>query len=100
MGTPGNFVNKSLGDCDAVEAGAAAAVEELRDASVTVSGTFVGTVAVQISHDGTEYVNAAAAVTAPAVITIPVCKSVRLNCTAFTSGVIKGRVGGVNPQLR
>lgn len=60
-----------------------------------VGGTFVGTVAVQVSNDGVTWVALGAAVTAPATTVQLDCpfKFARLNCTAYTSGTIVGQLG-------
>lgn len=89
------FVGRATANVTSQAASAAVDISDLENCTVTVTGTFVGTVAVEYSHDGTEFVAAAAALTTPGTVTLPVkCKSVRLNCTAFTSGTMRGRIGG------
>lgn len=93
------FVSRSLPNVTAVAAGAAVDISDLENATVTLTGFGTATVAVQYSNDGVEFVNAAAALTAVGSVTLPVmCKAVRLNCTAFTSGPILGRIGGRDPN--
>lgn len=74
-------------------------VQDLENVEVSVSGTFVATVSVEFTFDGTNYAPAAAALTAPGRVALPVrCRGWRLNCTAFTSGSIVGRSGGRDPN--
>lgn len=59
-----------------------------------VNGTFVATVQPEASADGVTFAPIGAALTAPAVVSIPAtAKKVRLDCTAFTSGTIESQVG-------
>ena len=59
-----------------------------------INGTWVGTVQPQASADGTNFNNVGAALTAPAIVSMPAgAKSVQLECTAFTSGTITSQVG-------
>lgn len=63
-----------------------------------VGGTFVGTVACEVSYDpeavSPTWVNFATALTAPGTFKVDVpVKAVRLRCTAFTSGTIVGGLG-------
>lgn len=57
---------------------------------VQISGTFVGTVKVEVSNNGTDWTQYGSDVTAPGVVevTIP-CEQVRARCSAYTSGTIK-----------
>lgn len=75
----------------------------LRPFNVFISGTFVGTVELQRSYDGTNYttvtppeLNAVAAFTYPTTFYIvepdPACLY-QLNVTEWTSGTINGRMG-------
>lgn len=84
--------SEALGSLTSAVAGTGVPCGVLGDAGgATISGTFVGTVAIEISADGTNYVAAAAALTAPGFVAIPRwAKKVRMNCTAYTSGTIVG----------
>lgn len=63
----------------------------------TVSGTFVGTVQIEISVDGTNFAITGSALTAPGSVAIPqAARKVRSNCTAWTSGTITAVAGWVN----
>lgn len=86
----------------ATGAGTAVDVSHLEKVTVTLVGTFVGTYALQISQDGTNWVNAvtdgnaAASATAPAawVLANTSAKFMRINCSAFTSGQGVALYGG------
>lgn len=90
-----NFL--SLGSLDEVAAGTAVSVAHLESWAAMIHGTFVGTASVQISFDGTNWINHPTFTdkTAPMVAagTMRV-KQVRLNCTAYTSGDIAATVSG------
>lgn len=93
----GKYDNRALGECDAVEVGTAAGVEDLEELHVMVYGTFVGTYDLEVSMDGTNFVQHPThnGLTAPAILAVGMpCKSVRLNCTAFTSGTISAEAAG------
>ena len=80
-----------------VTTNAAIDVSNSENSSYWVCGTFVGTVKLQVSPDGTNWVDSGSAVTAPAIIAIPrAAKFARLNCTAWTSGSIEGFVTTVD----
>lgn len=90
----GRLQQGTLGDFTAVAVGTAVDISKLEDSQALVLGTFVGTVAIEISTDGgTTWVPFDTA-TAPKVVTLPDVGKVRANCTAFTSGTIKVRYGG------
>lgn len=82
------------GGFDAVEVGVAVEVSDYDTVGCFVGGTFVGTVQIEVSFDGTNWAAYGAALTAPGTvaITIPV-KQVRANCTAYTSGLAVAYVG-------
>jgi hypothetical protein len=94
------YVSKSLGSRAAVESGTPVDVSDLSpNFSVIVSGTFTATCHVEISHDGTNFLQHGSNVTAPALVTgIPKCKSIRLRCSSYTSGTAVGVVGGEDPN--
>ncbi len=57
---------------------------------VQISGTFVGTVQVEVSNNGTDWSPYGTALTAPGVVEVTQpCEQVRARCTAYTSGTIK-----------
>ncbi len=74
----------------ATGAGSAATVNAPGKArAFVVTGTFVGTVAVQVSMDNTNWFTLGAALTAPGIIeSVGPWKYVRGNVTAYTSGAI------------
>ena len=79
--------------------GAGSTVEPLVDADhqidnlpVQVFGTFVGTVAIEVSLDGTTW-HAYASKTAAEAFTVPYFPYVRANVTAYTSGSISAKIG-------
>lgn len=60
------------------------------DFDMYVQGTFVGTVQLEISADGTNYVPEGTAVTVPDRIAIPnSAQFARIDVTAYTSGTIE-----------
>ena len=63
-----------------------------RKISYQVSGSFVGTVALQGSLDGVSWLNAAAALTAPGIGTIDWFPFIRANVSAYTSGSITVKI--------
>lgn len=97
----GKFRGASLGSLTAVSNGTGVSILDLDKAAVNVSGTFVGTWAVQVSFDGgTTYVNHTTGTTAQTVtITDALAGHVRLICSAYTSGTIVGYLGGRNLAL-
>lgn len=57
--------------------------------SVQVSGVFVGTVQLEYSNDGVNFLISGAAISAAAIQNLTInAQFVRVNCTAFTSGTI------------
>lgn len=88
----------SLGDHTAVATGTAVDVSHCDELAVLISGTFVGTVKVEISADGTNWAEYDSK-TAPAVVAVTVpCKQVRTRCSAFTSGTIVTTYGARNTE--
>lgn len=91
----GSHKGGALGSHAAVEVDAAVDVSSLSDVVVQVSGTFVGTVQIEVSQDGTNFAQFGANQTAPGIleITIP-CKQIRSRCSAYTSGTAVTTYGG------
>jgi hypothetical protein len=77
------------GGFDAVETGVAREVATVDNPfSVMVSGTFVATILIEVSPDGTNWAPFGAGVTAPGTVKVDIpCKQVRARCSAFTSGL-------------
>jgi len=92
----------ALGALTAIAVGTGKDISDGETADVWVSGTFVGTVLVQASPDGTNWVTVAnGSLTAPGVVPIPTsAKQVRINCTAYTSGTITGTAALRDAELR
>jgi hypothetical protein len=90
-------------DMDDVEVTTAVEVSHLDDVAVVVGGTFSATWKLQVSPDGTLWVDHATITGKTAAfagtVGYPV-KQVRLSCTAFSSGTIEGFATGVNPELK
>lgn len=86
------------GGFDAVETGVAREVGHLDNPfTVMVSGTFVATILIELSMDGTSWAAFGSAITAPGVVSVNVpCKQVRARCSAFTSGLAVAWLGGKN----
>lgn len=64
---------------------------------VLVSGTFVATIKIEVSNDGTNWAQFGADVTAPGTVKVDIpVKQVRARCSAFTSGTARCDVGAVN----
>lgn len=67
---------------------------------IAVGGTFVGTVLVEISFDSDAaaptWIAFGSAITTPSTVKLDIpVKSVRLRCSAFTSGTIVGGIGAL-----
>lgn len=77
--------------------GATTDISDLDEAWVAITGTFVGTVQVQISMDGGTTWSVFQSITTAVVSNqLPACKRVRAVCSAFTSGTILASVSGRN----
>lgn len=77
-------------------------VSDLSNVVVTYLGTWVGTVAVQISQDGVYWTTPTNMTPANAIghYDVPVgVRFVRVNCTAYTSGAIQASLTGEEMQL-
>ena len=71
----------------AVEAGRAENVFRFRDKTVQVHGTFVATLQIEGSIDGSEYFPLGAALSAPGALRVPeTLEFLRVRTTAYTSG--------------
>lgn len=85
----------SLGSFTGTTTGTARRIEDMDEAYVMVSGTFVGTLLVEVSFDGGTTFVTFASLTAPGLTAkLPPCKHVRTRCSAFTSGTIDTNIGG------
>lgn len=79
--------------------GRAENVFRFRDKYVQVHGTFVGTVQVEGTIDGSEYFAIGSPTTAPAVVPVPeTVEFLRVRTTAFTSGEPKATLGGFDER--
>lgn len=96
----------SLGDFVGVATGAEQQVSDLEGLMVSVSGTFVGTLNIEISFDGVSWVVLQSLTVpglvptaggAPGVGIFPPCQAIRADCPAWTSGTIEVRWGARRP---
>ena len=87
-----NRKNRAQGSVTATGTICTVDLDGFKDLSHAVGGTFVGTVQVQVSNDGTTWAPLVASITAPAAAIVQGCgfKLARLQCTAYTSGTIVG----------
>jgi len=89
------FQSRAAADLTGTGQNAGVEVSDMESGFYWVVGTFVGTVQVQVSPDGTNWVNEGSALTVPGKIAMPAgTKQMRADCTAFTSGTIEGVVTG------
>ena len=97
----GKQINRALADVGSATNNAGINVSDLDACAMYVQGTFVGTVQLQISSDGSTYVNEGSAVTVPDRIAIPAdAKFTRIDVTAWTSGTIESVVSGRDNDLK
>ena len=83
----------------AVDVGKAEQVFRFRDKHVQVHGTFVATLQVEASIDGSDYFNVGAAVATPGVVPVPeTVEFVRVRTTAYVSGEPKAVLGGFDER--
>ncbi|MBI3184632.1 MAG: hypothetical protein HYZ28_21050 [Myxococcales bacterium] len=83
----------------AVEAGRAEQVFRFRDKYVQIHGTFVATVQVEGSIDGSDYFAVGAAQSAPGVVPVPeTLEFVRVRTAAYTSGDPKAVLAGFDER--
>ncbi len=95
------YHTRALADLVATGQNAGITISDLESADMYIFGTFVATVQVQVSPDGTNFVNEGSAVTAGARVALPdTAQQVRLDVTAFTSGTIESAVGGLDTDVK
>ena len=83
----------------AVDVGKAEVVFRFRDKYVQVHGTFVATLQVEASIDGSDYFDVGAPVAAPGVVAVPeTVEFVRVRTTAYTDGEPKAVLGGFDER--
>lgn len=82
-----------------VGVGKAEQVFRFRDKYIQLHGTFVATLQVEASIDGSDYFPVGAAQTAPGVVPVPeTVEFVRVRTTAFTSGEPKAVLAGFDER--
>ncbi len=82
-----------------VDAGRAENVFRFRDKTVQVHGTFVATVQLEASIDGSDYFPVGAALTAPGAVLVPqTVEFLRVRTTAYTSGEPKAVLAGFDER--
>ncbi len=89
------------GGFDAVETGQVVDVTEYENMGVVVTGTFVATILIEISYDGSTWaLYPSGSLTAPGVldITVPL-KQIRARCSAWTSGLAVVYIGAKDTNL-
>lgn len=80
---------------DATGVGDAVDVSHLNNVVAMFGGTFVGTIKLQTTNDGSNWIDWGSAKTSPGVIaTIPQCLQIRPVMTAYTSGAVLGGYSG------
>jgi hypothetical protein len=83
----------------AVDAGRAENVFRFRDKTVQVHGTFVATLQLEGSIDGSEYFAVGAPVSAAGVLRVPeMLEFLRVRTTAYTSGEPKAAFAGFDER--
>lgn len=97
----GKFESGSLGSFTAIANGTGVDVSHLETVGVSISGTFVATIKIQVSYDGTNWADVPASdsvgpsFTAPGSYRFQIpAKQVRAICSAFTSGTAVVKFGG------
>lgn len=91
----GQFAQRAVGNLTSVATTPAVEVSDLESAALWLTGTFVGTAFLQVSPDGTTWVDEGSSLTAPGRFVIPAyAKQVRGRCSAFTSGTLAFQVTG------
>lgn len=82
-----------------VAAGKAEQVFRFRNKFVQIHGTFVASLQVEATIDGSDYFPVGAAQSAPGVVPLPeTVEFVRVRTAAFTSGVPKAVLGGFDER--
>lgn len=90
---------RALADLTATGTNTGVNCGDFGEADMYVNGTFVGTVQVEASADGTNWSPVGSPVTAAAIVPLPAsAKLARCHCTAYTSGTIKSQIGGSDPN--
>lgn len=75
-------------------------VTDTSNKTVQIGGTFVATVQLQGTINGTDWVNIGAAVTAAAIIEItPAYRSLRVVITGYASGTVVASFAGFNTRV-
>ncbi len=68
----------------------------LTDKNLQVAGTFVATLQLEGSIDGTNFADVGAAITTPTIVAVPgYLELIRIRTTAFTSGVPVAQLGAL-----
>lgn len=99
---PAAFI-KEFDDLGSITATDAIDVEHVENTAVIIGGTFTGTVSLQISFDGSTWINHPTINGKTAAFAGTVgfrCKALRMNCTAYSSGTIKTAVSGDDEDRR
>lgn len=82
-----------------VAIGRAEQVFRFRDKFIQIHGTFVGSLQIEASIDGSDFFPVGAAQTAPSVVPLPeTVEFVRVRTTAYTSGEPKAVLGGFDER--
>ena len=93
--------SRPLADLTGTGQNAGVEVSDLESSAVWIVGTFVGTAQMQVSPDGTNWVDEGAALTTPGKVAVPdYVKQVRVDCTAYTSGTIESLVTGIDEDRK
>lgn len=87
----------SLGSFTGTTTGNATKITDLDEVFAMISGTFVGTMVIEVSFDGgTSWVQFDSATAPKLTAVLPPCNFVRARCSAFTSGTIVVNFSGRN----
>lgn len=85
----------------AVQAGASKDTEDLVEKTVQVLGTFVATLAIQGTVDGSTWGDIQTDITAPGLVQIPgTFRAMRINVTAYVSGTPRALLGARDSRTR
>ncbi len=93
---------RALTDLTGTGQNAGVTISDLESSTMWVVGTFVATAQVQVSPDGTNWVNEGSALTAPGrvLLTSEEGKQARIDVTAFTSGTIESIITGKDEDVK
>lgn len=98
---PGKLAEGALASLTGVANGAGVSMAGYVDVAVTISGTFAGTWAVEVSFDGgTTWAQFDTGTAKKLTATLPRCGQARGICSAFTSGTIVMNFSGTDPLRR